>query len=120
MLTLEQFYTSVGSDAKDVIARLGGSPALVMRFLAKFPADKSLDDLKSALDRGDGGTAFRAAHTMKGVCATLGLQSLCTKSSEITEMLRNGGDIEPAKLALPALEAEYEKVMSGLKELGIE
>ena len=41
MNNLDEFYASVGSTASEVVGRLGGSPALVVRFLGKFSADGS-------------------------------------------------------------------------------
>ena len=109
MNNLEQFYAAVGANADEVISRLGGNPALVMSFLAKFQEDGSFRALCAALDGGEAETAFRAAHTIKGICANLGLQTLFSKASEMTELLRVGA-VEDAKNALPALEAEYGRV----------
>lgn len=116
MNNLEQFYDAVGANADEVIGRLGGDPALVMRFLAKFQDDDSFSTLCTALDDGDTETAFRAAHTIKGVCANLGLQTLFSKASEMTELLRAGA-VEDAKGALPALEAEYNNTCALLARL---
>jgi histidine phosphotransfer protein HptB len=116
MNNLEQFYDAVGANADEVIGRLGGDPALVMRFLARFQDDDSFSTLCTALDGGDAETAFRAAHTIKGVCANLGLQTLFSKASEMTELLR-AGKVEDAKGALPALEAEYNNTCALLARL---
>ncbi len=109
MNDLGQFYDAVGANADEVIGRLGGDPTLAMHFLAKFQEDSSFRALCAALDGGDVETAFRAAHTLKGVCANLGLQTLFSKASDVTELLR-AGEMENAKRALPALEAEYNHV----------
>ena len=80
MSNLEQFYTEVGSSAATIISRLGGSEALVLRFLAKLPSDPSFELLRDTLEKGDTDTAFRAAHTLKGVCANLGVETLFQKA----------------------------------------
>ena len=116
MNNLDEFYASVGSTASEVVGRLGGSPALVVRFLGKFSADGSYKQLCEALDAGDTPTAFRAAHTMKGIAANLGLQYLFNKASEVTEYLR-AGDSDSAKTALPDLTAEYERCCKLIAEL---
>ncbi len=116
MSTLEDFYASVGADATSVISRLGGNSVFVLRFLSMFKSDSSFKELCSALDKEDTQTAFRAAHTLKGVCATLGLQRLFEQASAVTELLR-GGSLAEAKLAMPALEQEYKQVLEALKSL---
>ena len=45
----------------------------VRRFALKFLQDDSFPNLKKALEAQDAPTAFRAAHTLKGVCQNLGL-----------------------------------------------
>lgn len=117
MQSLEEFYASVGSNAGEIIGRLGGNEGMVRKFLSKFPADNSINELKAALDAGDTDTAFRCAHTMKGLCATLGIQSVFEKASNVTELLR-AKNIDDAKTAFPALREEYEKALESLKSLG--
>jgi histidine phosphotransfer protein HptB len=92
---------------------------LVRKFLGKFKDDKSFGELTAALEAGDVETAFRAAHTMKGVCANLGLDSLFKLSSDVTEILRPKaeGAVEEAKKKLPDLEKEYKRVLEELKKL---
>ena len=119
MQNLDDFFKTVGSEAKTVLDRLGGSEMLVRKFLGKFKDDKSFSELTAALEAGDIDTAFRAAHTMKGVCANLGLDSLFKLSSEVTEILRPKaeGAIEEAKKKMPELKKEYERVLEELKKL---
>ncbi len=109
MDNLGQFYASVGGNAAEMLSRLGGNEALVKMLLGKFPKDDSFSSLCAALDGGRTEEAFRAAHTLKGVSANLGLQNLFVKASEVTEFLR-GGDSESARKAMPGLTAEYEHV----------
>ena len=106
---LKQFYAAVGVDADEVLSRLGGQPALVLHFLEKFREDGSFRTLCASLDSGDTETAFRAAHTLKGISANLGLQSLFVKASEVTELLR-GGAADEAKTVLPSLQEESDRV----------
>ena len=116
MFTLEDFFKAVDSNADDVIRRLGGSPALVVRFLSKFHDDGSFQDLSDALEKNDTETAFRAAHTLKGTSVNLGIQSLSQQASNVTEMLR-AGNINEAKSAFPSLQQEYKRVLEALDNL---
>lgn len=117
MSNLEEFFSSVESNAGDVINRLGGSEALVKRFLGKFPKDESFSLLEKSLENNDTETAFRAAHTLKGLAANLGIQSLYVKAANVTELLR-GGDLEGGKKDFPPLKEEYEAVIQKLEALG--
>ena len=116
MSNLEEFYTSVGSNATEIIARLGGNPALIVKFLAMFRADTSFTELCTALDSNNTEASFRAAHKLKGVVATLGFQRLYEHASAVTEMLR-AGDLASAQAARPALEKEYNQVLDALKAM---
>lgn len=61
-------------------------------------------------------TAFRAAHTLKGICANLGFKSLFEVSYDITEALR-AGDMEQAKVMWPGVQACYARVENALNQL---
>ena len=86
-MTVRESYEKIGSNFDEVLRRLG-SEALVKRFALKFLNDTSFQDLKDALVKKDGETAFRAAHTLKGVCLNLGFDRLYEVSAELTEKLR--------------------------------
>ena len=73
-MTVKECYEKVGSDYDGVLKRLG-SEALVKRFAVKFLNDPSFQDLTDGLAAKDGEKAFRAAHTLKGVCLNLGFTS---------------------------------------------
>ncbi len=115
-MNIEDFYVEVGSDAKEVLTRLGGSELLVRKLLGKFEDDKSFKELTEALETGAVQTAFRMAHTLKGVSANLGLGRLFTKASDMTELLR-AENIDAAKAAYPELEREYRHTIEALNML---
>ena len=56
-MTLNEFYTTVGGNYEDVIARLH-SEAFTEKFLRMIPQDNSLPLLKEAAAAGDVPTAF--------------------------------------------------------------
>lgn len=88
-MTAEEFYTAVGGDYKDALSRLMNDE-LILRFLGMFPKDPSYSELLAAHEAGDEERLFRAAHTLKGVCANLALTGLAETASEITEYYRPG------------------------------
>ena len=69
-MTLREFYEVTGGDYGDVMGRFV-TEERVLRFVRKFPADGSFAALKSSLADGNAQEAFRAAHTIKGVCQNL-------------------------------------------------
>ena len=95
-MELKEVYEKIGGDYDDVVRRLMGEK-LVRKFLLKFLDDKSYADLERTLSEGDYKEAFRAAHTLKGVCANLGFTQLFKVSRDITEELR-GGNPDESKL----------------------
>ena len=80
-MTIKECYEKVGSDYDGVLKRLG-SEALVKRFAVKFLNDPSFQELTDGLAAQDGEKAFRAAHTLKGVCLNLGFTELYKVSAE--------------------------------------
>ena len=79
-MTLEQVYAAIGGDYKGVMERLP-SADFVRRFALKFLQDDSFPNLKKALEEKDAPTAFRAAHTLKGVCQNLGFDALYVRNA---------------------------------------
>ena len=86
-MTVREGYEELGSDFDKVQNRLV-SEALVKKFALKFLDDPSFQELKISLEAGDTETAFRAAHTLKGICLNLGFDKLLVSSQELTEKLR--------------------------------
>lgn len=86
-MNLEQFYAEVGGTYEDVKKHLM-SDGIIKRFLLKFPDDKSFQTLEDSLKSGAVEDAFRAAHTLKGLCLNLGFSDLYTPSAALTEILR--------------------------------
>ena len=114
-MTLEQVYAAIGGDYKGVMERLP-SADFVRRFALKFLQDDSFPNLKKALEEKDAPAAFRAAHTLKGVCQNLGFDALYVPSSALTEALRVGS-LDGAAELFPPVEKEYQRVVEALKTL---
>lgn len=97
-MTLKECYEAMGADYNDVFARLRNDDR-IQRFLVKVLEDGSYDLLVKSLEERNIEEAFRAAHTIKGVCMNLSLTKLYQSAQALTEALRNrheyGEDIEP-------------------------
>ncbi len=88
-MTLQECYAALGGDYADVSARLR-SDRLVQKFLLKYLDDPSFGLLCASMAERDAGEAFRAAHTIKGVCQNLGFTRLFESSSQLSDALRHG------------------------------
>ncbi|MGN0986947.1 MAG: Hpt domain-containing protein, partial [Otoolea sp.] len=93
-MSLEECYQLLGGDYADVCRRLP-SKKLVEKFIGKFLEDKSFEALCAMVQDGNRKEAFLAAHTLKGICANLGFQSLLYCSGQLTELLRPETDTIP-------------------------
>ncbi len=114
-MNLGECYDALGGDLESVVGRLG-SERLVRKFVLKFPGDDSFKLLHTSLDAGDYGEAFRAAHTIKGVCQNLGFDRLYRSSHSLTEALRGGFSPEVPKL-LKQLDEDYNVTVEAISHL---
>ena len=105
-MTIEQCYQKLHGDYAQVLQRLP-SPSLVERFVVKFLGDDSFSSLCEAMEAGKTEDAFRAAHTLKGISANLGLEQLRSSASQLTELLR--GEIGPMPVAAEELMEQVRK-----------
>ena len=97
-MTLRECYEAMGADYDGVMGRLR-SERMVQKFALKFLADPSYELLTSSMAAENYEEAFRAAHTIKGVCQNLGFSRLYESSSELSEAMRDGKPLaDPALL----------------------
>ena len=87
---------SWGADTDGALHRMMNDTALYLRLLAQFTEDRMLLDVCQYYRQKKYADAFRAAHTMKGAAATLGLTPLFISLSDITEDLRGAAGQHPA------------------------
>lgn len=86
-MTLEACYASMEGDLDGVRKRMLSDERIV-KFLGIFKEDSSMATLRDSIDQGDLQTAFRAAHTMKGIGRDLGLTKLYTVAEVLADVLR--------------------------------
>ena len=112
-MTIRECYGELGLDFDAVLSRLVNEK-LVQKFALKFLDDPSFQNLKDALDSKDVETAFRAAHTLKGVCLNLGFDNLYEVSFDITEKLR-GRDTDGCEELFAKVTEQYEKTTDAIR-----
>ena len=106
---------SAGMEIDRTVERFSGNEGIYVKFLKKFPDDENLTQLSQAVAAGDDETALRAAHTLKGLCANLGMKTLYELCSEMVRLYREQQPDEAAA-QLPALRAAHERVCGAIAE----
>ena len=116
-MNIEECYNRMGGDYAQVLLRLP-SGALVKKFITKFLDDGTYQELCRAMEQGDRELAFRAAHTLEGVCANLGLEQLRASAGTLTETLRLQADAIPSEAAaqLEQIHADYRLTVDTIRE----
>ena len=89
IMTIQECYKEMGADYEEVFHRLPRE-SMVRKFALMFLNDDSYPKLEQSLKEGNAQEAFRAAHTLKGVCQNLGFTNLYQPAYELTEVLRAG------------------------------
>lgn len=108
----------IGVPYEDVIDRFMGKEDFYLRMLKKFLEDKNFEGLEQSVAQKDWTTAFKYVHTVKGVCANLGLDNVLEYVVPLTEELRNPPYEEEKilKYFADATEA-YQKTIEVIKSL---
>ncbi|MDE7320497.1 MAG: Hpt domain-containing protein [Lachnospiraceae bacterium] len=117
-MDLKEFYTSINGDYEGVISRLR-SEKMVRKFVLKFLNDSSYDNLVKSLEENNYEEAFRASHTIKGICQNLGFTVLGDSSSVLTDALRNGWS-EGAEELVKKVKEDYRQTAEAVKALEAE
>lgn len=113
-MNLADCYTRLGGNFDEVVARLRRETT-VQKFIFKFLEDGSFPLLKTSMEHADMEEAFRAAHTLKGVCQNLSFTKLYESSAQMTEALRNKDAAEAARL-FPIVAADYSQTAGAIEE----
>lgn len=106
-MTLEELYKEIGGNYQSISERLRKEER-IKKFVLLFLKDDSYQTYIQKVKEDEKEGAFRAIHTLKGVCMNLSFDELYQIANETTELLRTG-DLQEAKEKLPALEKCYEK-----------
>lgn len=112
-MTLEECYDALGGNYDEAVGRLR-SERMVQKFVLKFADDKSYDLLCRSMEDGNMEEAFRACHTIKGICANLAFNNLLNSSEQLTETLRNGS--KPDDKLFDKLQKDYCQVMEAIQK----
>ena len=112
-MTLQECYAALEGDYAGVTSRLP-TERMVQKFVLKFLNDGSYDLLLRSMEAEDYAEAFRAGHTIKGVCQNLDFTRLYQSSSELSEALRNGFTPEAPAL-VERVKADYRQTTDAIR-----
>lgn len=117
-MTLKECYAALEGDYEGVLGRLR-SEKMVQKFVLKFLNDKSYELLETSMAAQNYEEAFRAAHTIKGVCQNLSFTRLYESSHRLTENLRVGYGSETDELVRKVGE-DYKLTIDAIAKLQAE
>lgn len=116
-MSIKEFYEKIGSDYNEVLGRLN-MESLINRLVKKFPADPTFGDLTDGFEKKDAEKAFRAAHTLKGLCSNLGFGCLFAPAYDLTEKLRGRTfDVTGTNELYNEVKKQYAFIVDNIKEL---
>lgn len=108
---------TIGIDYDEGVKRFSGNAEIYETFLLKFLDDATFEELDQAMQNRDYGTAFSAAHTLKGVTGNLSMNHLYEELVSFVEMLRSSTDLESAIAYYPTVKKTYQDLVSQLKSM---
>ncbi len=115
-MTVKEFYDSIGGNYEDAKGRLI-TDERIKKFALRFPASTDYQEMIDAIAANDYETAFRASHTLKGVCLNLAFAKLAGSSSILCDQYRNGAPSQDVTPLLNEVKADYKALISALKGL---
>lgn len=114
-MTLKECFEMFGGDYEGVISRMLKEER-VKKFILKFKNDPTFDLLTRSTEDENYEEAFRAAHTIKGLCQNLGFERLYKSSYELTEALR-GGKKPDSDSYYQQVKTDYEQIVCAIELL---
>ena len=116
-MTVKECYDAMGGSYDGVLSRLRDD-SRIAKFLGRVATDPSYGLLLDSLAQNNAEEAFRAAHTIKGICLNLSITELFKSANALTEALRDKTEITDGARALAEnVKADYLKTVECIKQL---
>ncbi len=109
-------YEAMGGNYENVMHRLMKEDR-VCRFLKLFLRDESFHTLEGAMAAQEWETAFRAAHTLKGVTMNLDMDRLSRSMVELTDALRGGAPAPGVEQLFDQVKQDYQLAVDSISAL---
>ncbi|MCB6200470.1 Hpt domain-containing protein [Extibacter muris] len=117
MQAFQTIFEEYGADYAGAMGRFMNNEGLYVRLLGMLFQDDNLENLGAALEMNDLGTAFEAAHTLKGVVGNLGLTPLYQALEKLVEPLRAGKKREDYPALYGDVQTEFRRAEAFWEEL---
>ncbi len=114
-MTLKECYDVFGGNYENVFSRLR-SEKLILKFVFRFLEDPSYELLCKSIEEHNDEEAFRAAHTIKGICQNLGFDVLLKSSSEMADAYRHGKTPDADQI-FESFKKDYQHTISAIQQL---
>lgn len=112
--TTKNLLTEAGINVESAMNRFLDDEEMYFEFLNDFLEDKLINKLEQAVNSGQVKESFEIAHTLKGVCANLSIDSLSRIVNPMVEILRSNS-LEGVKEAVSELFVAYDHVSEVIK-----
>ena len=112
---IEEFYKRINGNYEVALSRMQNDER-IKKYLRFFLIDESYKELENAMNSEDCETAFRGAHTLKGVSQNMAFTALSILVEQITEELR-AKELAKAKETFPKVKEEYKKVINEINKI---
>ncbi|MBU5628224.1 Hpt domain-containing protein [Oscillibacter sp. MSJ-2] len=114
-MTVREAYETLGGNYEDMRYRV--DEKMILRLVGMLLRDPNHAALRVALEQRDYETAFRGAHTIKGVALNMSLTPLAEKAGALTEALRGRRDNPGIGPAFAEFEQAYQDMQAVFSQL---
>ena len=106
-----------GLDTNRGLTLCNRNPKLYVSLLGKFvkAQEHTLETIRQALANADVDTAQRLAHTLKGLCASLGAEPLRLTMQEVEQAVRESWDADIIENLLQPAEGQLKTLFASLQ-----
>ncbi len=113
-MSINDFYVEIEGNYEEVLGRLGKDERIV-KYVKRFAQTDYVGDFEKAYADKNGEEAFRALHSIKGMCLNLGLGKLTKSSSNLCEEFRNGLPTENVDNIIELFRKDYADTVECVK-----
>ena len=116
-MTVQECYEAMEGNYEEVLGRMR-TPERVVKFLNMVAKDGSYQLLCDSIETGNVDEAFRAAHTLKGLCGNLSITRFGESSSALCEFLREKRVINDEMMPMfEKVKQDYALTINAIKQL---